>query len=336
MSRILITGATGTVGHPICARLVAEGHQVRALVWPPERASDLLPEGVEAVEGDVSDTASVRAAIEGCSVVYHAAGLPEQWRLDPGDFRRVNVEGTRNMVEAALATGCERFIYTSTIDVFASAPGECFDESRLDRHPRPTHYQRSKQDADRIVTEALALDLPAVFLHPSVVYGPAPALAGGLNGLLAQLASREIPMLFPGGMPAVYSGDVADLHLQAATDADVGDRFILTEGYHSLGEIARTVADHVACPKVPPVMPMTLARGVSALGERIARLNKKPPLIPSGSLHFLAADMRPVAVRAQERFGWTPTSFKEGVGLTLTHFREKGWIDRDFQGRDPC
>src|SRR3970040_1134511 len=105
MPVILVTGATGNVGHPIARQLAAEGHRVRALVRDPERARGLLPEGVEAVPGDVTDAESVRAAVRGCDVVYHAAGLPEQWRRDTADFTRVNVDGTRNVAEAALAAG---------------------------------------------------------------------------------------------------------------------------------------------------------------------------------------------------------------------------------------
>jgi len=326
VAKILITGATGTVGHPISARLASDGHRVRALVRSPERAHNLLPAGVEAVRGDVSDAASVRSAIEGCAVVYHAAGLPEQWRLDPGDFEQVNVLGTRNLVEAALAEGCERFVYTSTIDVFAWTPGVPFSELVIDPEPRPTAYERSKQKADRIVTEALDRGLPAVFLHPSAVYGPAPVLAAGLNDLLAQLASRKIPMLLPGGMPTVYAADVAEGHLRAAADADVGERFILSEEFHSLADIAQTVARHAPRAKVPPVMPMAVAQAVSALGERVARVTKRPPLVPRGALHFLESDARPTADRARARLGWSAKSFEEGVGITLADFRERGWI----------
>lgn len=326
LEQVLITGATGTVGHPISARLAAAGHGVQALVRSPGRARDLLPAGVEPIGGDVSDPAGVRAAAEGCSVIYHSAGLPEQWRLDPGDFQRVNVDGTRNLVEAALAEGCKRFVYTSTIDVFAWTPGASFDESVIDPKPKPTHYERSKQEADRIVVAALDRGLPAVFLHPSAVYGPAPVLTG-LNDLLAQLASRKIPMLLPGGMPVVYADDVAEGHLRAAADAEVGERFILSEKFHSLAEIAGAVASHSAGAKVPPVMPMPVARAVSVLGERIARMTKRPPLIPRGALHFLEADARPEAARARARLGWTPTGFDEGVALALARFRENGWIE---------
>ena len=327
MTTVLVTGATGNVGAPIATRLAREGNRVRALVRDPERARALLPGELELVPGDVTDASSVRSAVEGCDVVYHAAGLPEQWRRDPTDFTRVNVEGTRNLVEAALDTGIDRFVYTSTIDVFAWTPGRPFDESTLDPDPRPTYYERSKQAADALVADAIDRGLPAVFLHPSAVYGPAPALTPGLNDFLVRLARRKIPMVLPGGMPVVHGEDVADGHIRAAAQAPVGGRYILSTAYYTLGEIAATVARHVSRAKVPPSMPIRAARGASVLGEAVAKVSRRPPLIPRGTLHFLESHPVPDATRAREELGWMPREFEVGVGPALDHFRAEGWID---------
>ena len=238
---VLITGATGQVGNAIARRLADDGVEPRALVRSPERAR-VLPAGVQPVFGDVTDAPSLRAALDGCTTVYHSAGIPEQWRKDVGEFARVNVEGTRNVVEAALAAGVERFVYTSTDDVLVQGPGAPFDESVVNPNPGQTPYQRSKQEADRIVTAALDRGLPAVFLHPAGLYGPAPFLVKGLNDLLMQLAKRKTPMLLPGGMGVAYSDDVADGHVRAAAQAAVGARYILAESFQSLTDIARAVA----------------------------------------------------------------------------------------------
>jgi dihydroflavonol-4-reductase len=238
----------------------------------------------------------------------------------------VNVEGTRGIADAALAAGVERFVYTSTIDVFAWTPGEPFDESMLDPDPRPSHYERSKQAADRIVVEAVERGLPAVFLHPSAVYGPAAVLTPGLNQLIAQLGRREIPMLLPGGLAVVHSDDVAAAHLRAAASAPVGRRYILSESALTLVELAEAVARELPRAKVPRVMPLWVARAVSALGERVARITRRPPLIPRGGLHFLESRPVPVADRAREELGWEPTPFAEGLRQTLEDFRDRGWI----------
>jgi nucleoside-diphosphate-sugar epimerase len=321
---VLITGSTGQVGHAIARRLAGDGVEVRALVRSPERAR-VLPTGVQPVFGDVTDAASLQEALDGAATVYHAAGIPEQWRRDVGEFTRVNVEGTRNVVEAALAAQVERFIYTSTDDVLVQAPGASYDESRLSPNPGQTPYQRSKQEADRIVVAALDRGLPAVFLHPAGVYGPAPFLVKGLNDLLIELARRKTPALLPGSMAVAYSEDVADGHVRAAAQAPVGARYLLAESFQSLTDIARAVADVEPRAKVPRVMPLAVARAVSTVGERVAQVTGRPPLISRSVLLFLERGSRPSADRARSELGWDPTPFATGVEQALTYFRQQGW-----------
>jgi dihydroflavonol-4-reductase len=317
MPDVLLTGATGLVGGSIARALLAAGRSVRALVRDPQRARRVVPEACELVAGDVTDPASLAPAIDGCRVVYHAAGLPEQWLPDVATFERVNVGGTANLIAAGLAARVERFVYSSTIDVFAAAPGAAYDESVIDPQPKGTAYERSKQAADRLVVAALERGLPAVFLHPSAVYGPVPAASPGLNDLIARLLRGEIPMLLPGGMPLVYAADVAAGHVLAETRAPVGARFILSESYHSLVDIARVVVATGGSGKVPRVMPLGVARAVSAVGEAIARVIRKPPLIPAGQLHFLQWRARPSSARAQRELGWTPTPFAAALPATI-------------------
>jgi dihydroflavonol-4-reductase len=325
LTSVLITGATGQVGHAIARRLAADGVEPRALVRSPERAK-ALPDGAQPVFGDVTDAESLRAALDGCATVYHSAGIPEQWRKDTDEFARVNVEGTRNVVEAALAAGVERFVYTSTDDVLVGPPGAQFEESVVNQKPGETPYQRSKQEADRIVTAALDRGLPAVFLHPAGLYGPAPFLVKGLNDLLMELAKRKTPMLLPGGMGVAYSEDVADGHVRAAAQAPVGARYILAESFQSLTDIARAVAASEPSAKVPRVMPLGVARAVSMAGEGVARVTGRPPLISRSVLLFLERGSRPSGERARAELGWTPTPFATGVDRTLAYFRQRGWI----------
>jgi nucleoside-diphosphate-sugar epimerase len=322
---VLITGATGQVGNAIARRLADDGVEVHALVRSPERAR-VLPAGVQPVFGDVTAPPSLRAALDGAATVYHAAGIPEQWRRDVGEFTRVNVDGTRNVVDAALAAEVERFVYTSTDDVLVQAPGAPFDESVVNPNPGETPYQRSKQEADRIVTAALDRGLPAVFLHPAGVYGPAPFLVKGLNDLLMQLAKRKTPALLPGGMAVAYSEDVADGHVLAAAQAEVGARYLLAESFQPLTDIARAVARAEPRAKVPRVMPLAIARIVSTAGERVAQATGRPPMIPRSVLHFLERGSRPSGARARTELGWNPTPFATGVERTLAYFRQQGWI----------
>jgi nucleoside-diphosphate-sugar epimerase len=332
MAVTLVTGATGNVGNAIVRALVAEDRPVRALVRDPERARTVLPAACELVRGDVTDLASVTAALRDAPTVYHAAGLPEQWLPDAATFTRVNVGGTRTMVEAARDASVERFVYTSTIDVFAWRPGTPFDESVLDPEPKHTHYERSKQDADRLVQDAVERGFPAVFLHPSAVYGTSPTSSPGVNDLLCRLVRGEIPMLLPGTMPVVFADDVARGHL-AAERCTPGSRFILSESVWSLpalaGEMASAAREVLgATVRLPSVLPEWVARGVSLVTEALSTLTRRPPLLPGGQLEFLLSAATPVADRARAQLDWRPVALADGLRATVQWLVERGALAR--------
>src|SRR5262249_51475250 len=152
----------------------------------------------------------------GCDTVFHAAGMPEQWLRDPGQFHRVNVEGTAALVDVAMKAGIRAFVYTSTIDVFAQRPGVGYDESVLATEPLATAYERSKQLADEVVADAVTRGLPARFIHPATVFGPSPTRTPGLNDVIAKLAAKRLPVLPPGGLPVVFAPDVASGQIASA------------------------------------------------------------------------------------------------------------------------
>ena len=118
MSTTLVTGATGLAGYNIVKVLLKRNRKVRALVRSIEKGRKILPNTVELVQGDITDKSSLIEAMKGCNIIYHAAGYPEQWQKDPETFHRVNVAGTQNMIDVAIESKIEKFIYTSTIDVF--------------------------------------------------------------------------------------------------------------------------------------------------------------------------------------------------------------------------
>jgi nucleoside-diphosphate-sugar epimerase len=325
-TKALLTGGTGLVGSSVASELARQGRDVRALVRSVEHGKAVLPPGCELIEGDVTDIESLRRAVQDCSVVYHVAALPEQWLADPSAFNRVNVGGTRNMIDVSLEHGLDKFVYTSTIDVFELSAEGRVDENRLDPNPRGTHYQRSKQKADRAVAAALERGLPAVFLHPSGVYGPGPSRSPMINDSIVKFLQGKTPLLPPGGMPVVLCDDVAVGHLLAEEQGPVGSRYILSESFVSLSEFARAVSEEAGYGRVPPVMPVRLAKAVAAAGEAVSRVTKRPPLLAKGQLDFLLLGVRPVADKARDELGWSSTPLREGLRRTLAYLRETGAI----------
>ena len=316
--KALVTGATGKVGHATTRKLLAGGHEVRALVRDPGRARDVVPPTVELVPGDVTDIASLDAAVAGCDVAFNAMGLPEQWLADDAQFERVNARGSENVALAARRAGVRRLVHTSTIDVFHAEPGSRFDESQVADNPKGTAYERSKQRADELVLAAAGDELEVVMTNPCAVYGPGPAGSASLEtDVFEPLIRKRLPALTPGGFGVVYSDGVGAGQLLAAEKGVAGERYILCDGHVTLRELAELVVRVAGRGWVPPVLPVPLAHALAGAGEAVARVTRRPPLLPKGQLYFLLWNAAPDSAKAQRELGWEPTPIEDGVRRTL-------------------
>jgi len=216
-------------------------------------------------------------------------------------------------------------VFTSTIDVFTWRSGATYDESEIDPAPKSTAYERSKQRADRIVAEAVASGLDAVFLHPSALYGPAPTDSPGINDLIVRLWNNKVPGLLPGGFPVVFARDAGLGHVLAAERGKPGDRFILSERYYTLADVARAAMRVLHLDRKPPrVLPLWLCSFVSTIGEVKAGLTGRPPLIPKGQLKFMQVDAVPTGKRATDELGLAFTPLAAGLEQTIVWLRETG------------
>ena len=315
--RVLVTGATGKVGHAIASSLLERGDQVGALVRDPQRAAAVLPPGVESIHGDVTDPESLAAAVEGCELVFNSMGMPEQWVRDEAIFDQVNAVGSGAVAVAAKRAGVRRFIHTSTHDVFHAETGQRFDETMLADYPKGTAYERSKQHAEELVL-AERDGMEVVILNPSGVYGPTPSPTPSFeNSVFEPVVRKRLPAVPPGGTGYAFTEGVAAGHLLAAERGVDGERYILADGYASFRELAETVREVAGRGRVPPVMPVPVAKAVATIGEGISRLIRRPPLLPKGQLTYILWQARPDSSKAQRDLGWQPTPLEEGVRKTL-------------------
>jgi len=317
----LVTGATGAVGSAIVEQLHAQGRALRCLVRNTDAARPHIPGGVELVKGDLTDPDSIRAAMVDVKRVFHAGGIPEQWLADASAFQRINTNGTKHMLSAAIEAGVERFVYTSTQDVFDldSTP---FDETMPYTRGRPSAYEISKHKAQALVDEAGKDGLPVVSLHPAAVYGPGAANVVGMTGLLKGLMLNKVPVLLAGGLPVVFNADAARAHILAESTSGVGQSYILYDSYHTLEQIAATVASVHADAQIPSVMPGWIATLLSHSGEMASRFTKKPPLVSRAELSVLRRKGRPSSAKIRTDLGWTTTPFSKGVESTIKWLQE--------------
>jgi nucleoside-diphosphate-sugar epimerase len=324
---VLVTGATGNVGHRIATKLVARGDRVRALVRDPDRARVVLPHDVELAKGDVTQPATLAPAMRDVALVFHAAGMPEQWQRDEAIFDRVNHHGTVAVLEAARAADVRRVVYTSTMDVFAAPRGGTLVETNLDEAPKPSAYERSKVAADRAFADAADAGLDVVSVNPGAIYGPSPSNVG-LNMAFVKLVKRQMPMLPPGGISVAYVDGVADAHLAAAERGRKGERYLVADEYVTLRAMAETVARLRGMPSVPKTGPAWLLRAAAAALAPLARTLAFEPLVAPGELQFVLWQARVDSSKAQSELGFVPTPFEEGARKTLEHLVACGAIGR--------
>lgn len=315
--RALVTGATGKVGHAIASALLERGDHVRALVRDPKRAAGVLPAGIEPIRGDVTHTESLAAAVEGCELVFNSMGMPEQWVRDEAIFDQVNAVGSAQVAGAAKRAGARRFIHTSTHDVFHAETGNRFDETMLADYPKGTAYERSKQHAEGLVL-AERDGMEVVILNPSGVYGPTPSPTPSFeNGLFEPVVRKRLPAVPPGGTGYAYVEGVAAGHLLAADKGTDGERYILADGYASFRDLAETAKRVAGRGRIPPTMPVPVAKAIASVGAGVSRVIRRPPLLPKGQLIYFLWQAHPDSSKAQRELGWQTTPLDEGVRKTL-------------------
>lgn len=309
--RALVTGGTGFVGSNLVAALVNRGIDVRVLRRPTSSVAALEGVAFESCFGDVLDGAdTLAAAMAGCSWVFHTAAISDYWR-HRGHRRlyRINVEGTRNVLAAAMCAGVERFVLTSSLAALGIPHGgeELTEADHFNVAPRRFPYGYSKHLAECELRDAVDAGLAAVAVNPAVVIGP-----GDVNrtesAMFVQAAQGRLRVAPPGGTNFVAVGDVVEGHIAAAERGRAGDRYILAGDNLSFRDAFATVRDitgHAGPPVVLP--PWTIPVAAAAAGA--ARFVIGPRLPVSGKqIRLSSAGIYADGSKARTELGvpWTP------------------------------
>ncbi len=247
--KALVTGATGLVGANVVEALNRAGWDVRILRRPTSRLDALEGLTYESAIGDILDEESLVAAMAGVDVVFHVAGAADYWRKPREHLYRVNVEGTRRVVQAALRARVARLVYTSSVAAVGatSDPRHPLDETHTFNLPPDVFpYGHSKWLAEQEVQKGVAQGLDAVIVNPSIVIGPRDAHL--TTGSLFKSMGRGLPVVPRGGSGVVDARDVARGHLRAAERGERGERYILNAANLSHLELGRIIARVLGVP----------------------------------------------------------------------------------------
>ncbi|MGI6315268.1 MAG: NAD-dependent epimerase/dehydratase family protein [Christensenellales bacterium] len=316
----LVTGANGHLGSAILRELDARGAAVRALVLPGEPL-ELDPEKVEIVRGDILDNSSLdrffSLPADTRIRVIHAAGIVTISSRDNPLVRKVNVEGTRNIVEACLRHKAEKLVYVSSVHAIPEEKGRVITETK-DFSPDKVEglYARTKAEATRIVLDAAKAGLDASVVHPSGIIGPYDTGRNHLTQLVKDFVSGKLKACVTGGYDIVDVRDVAKGVVSACEKGGRGECYILSNRYVSIPELLKTLGELVGR-KVPRALPLWFAKATAPLAELYYKLRRTPPLFTAYSLKTLATRIFYSHAKADRELGYTTTDLKTTLADTL-------------------
>ncbi|MGI5865328.1 MAG: NAD-dependent epimerase/dehydratase family protein [Myxococcales bacterium] len=322
--KVAITGGSGHVGGNLARALIAEGHEVRALAREDRRALDGLD--VTIVAGDVLEPDSLARAFEGAEVVYHAAARISLKRDDPV-AERINVEGTRNIVEACLAAGVRRLVHFSSIHACSpNPPDKPIDEARALNDDSPLAYDRSKAAGEREVRAGVERGLDAVIVAPTAVIGPHDFKPSRMGKLVVDVGNRRLPATVEGGFNWVDARDVVAGAMAAAARGRRGERYLLGGEYQSIHALACQVAE--CCGVRAPwfCSPSWMAMLGVPFASLYAAISGKEPLFNAASVDIVRHHALVSHEKAARELGYSPRPLRETIAQTVAWFREQGAI----------
>ena len=333
--RALVTGATGFVGSRVARALSQGGWHVRALVRPGADRRNLQQLPTEFSTGDLGDPASLALALSGCDVLFHVAADYRLGVADPQPLYRSNVEGTRNVLDAAHRAGVVRIVYTSSVATVGlpgdGSPGT--EDTPVALTDMIGHYKRSKFLAEELAREFVRAGAPIVIVNPSTPIGPGDIKPTPTGQMVVDAASGRTPAYVDTGLNVVHVDDVAAGHLRALERGRIGERYILGGENMTLREILVEIS-RLAGRSPPRIrLPHSALLPVAYASEALARLTGRGTRVTVEAVRLARKHMYFSSQKAVRDLGysWRPPTL--AFEDALLWFREQG---KASLARTPC
>lgn len=328
--KAIVTGATGFVGSAVARTLLGAGFDVRALVRPTSDRRNLDGLPVEIAVGDLADPGSLRAACDGCDALFHVAADYRLWTRDPAAMMASNVEGSTNIVRAAMAAGLSRIVYTSSVATLGiRCDGRPSDEetpSTVEDMIGP--YKRSKFLAEEAVRR-LARDeaAPVVIVNPSAPIGPRDVKPTPTGRMIVEAAAGRMPAYVDTGLNVVHVDDVAAGHLAAFERGRVGERYILGGEDMSLRDILAAIA-RITGGRAPFFsIPHGVILPIAWLAEAWTRLSGgDEPFATVDGIRMARKKMYFRSDKAIRELGYAPRPAIEALSDAIQWFGDNGYL----------
>jgi dihydroflavonol-4-reductase len=327
--RVVVTGASGFIGSAVARAARSAGAHVVAMTEPGADCRNLTLLDAELVEADLRDPVGVSAACAGARFVFHLAAIYRFWARDPRVFYDVNVGGTRNVLAAVRAAGCERLVYTSTIGVLGHpedgypADETCYpDVARLHGS-----YKGSKYVAEHEVLRACAEGLDACLVLPTFPLGPGDVTPTPTGKVVLDYLNGKMPGYAATAMNVVHVDDLAAGHLAALARGARGRSYILGGENLTMRAILAELASGTGLPAPRLRVPrgVILAAGASSTLVE-GRVLRRAPHVPLEAARMSATPMTFSDVRARTEIGHTARPAREAISESARWFADNGYV----------
>jgi len=333
MAKVLVTGATGFVGSALVRALLKRGEKVHVLVRQrgPEYPN-LEGLSVKAHHGDVQYPESLKEAVCGMEVVYHAAAVYQffpWWRRKVPSIDKINVEGTRNVLEAARQAEVKRVVYTSSIITIGKSKGEAHsnEDTPYQDGQFKSHYARTKCEAEKLVLGEAKNGLPAVVVNPGVVIGERDSKPTPSGEVILKFLKRIYPGYFDALWCTADVDDAAQGHIAAAEKGKTGERYILCNKEHyTLRELFKILEkiSGVRSPFIKIPYPALLA--FVFIDEWSGQFIRHRPLLSSKGLNFCRTLLRCDNSKAVRELGYRETPIEKTLEKAVKWYRDHGYV----------
>ena len=323
MKPTLVTGASGFLGWHVARLLIERGHTVRALVRPSSRIREL---DAEPVSGDLRDPDSLERAVAGCGLLFHVAADYRLWAADPSELYRSNVNGTRNILQAARHAGVDRVVYTSTVGCIGVPPGgEGNEDCSVSLADMTGAYKRSKFMAGRVAVEFAAAGLPVLIVNPTAPVGDHDIKPTPTGQIVLDFLKGDMPAFIDTGLNLVDARDVALGHVQACERGRAGERYILGAENLTLEQILGKLAAIAGRPAPALQLPYAVAYAAGAVSTAWARVSGKPPRAPLDAVRMARKKMFVSHTKATRELGYDPGPPQRALARAVEWFRANGY-----------
>lgn len=326
--KIAVTGASGQIGVTLVRELVNQGHSVKVLVHHNRKGLDDLP--LEFVQGNVLNPTDCETLCSNVDAVFHLAAIVSINGDPKGRVWNVNVNGTRNMLDACVKMGVKKLVHFSSIHAHNTQPlHEPLDETRPLADERSFAYERSKAAAQKLVLEYVKVHgLNASIINPTGVLGGYDYLPTINSQLLIDFYNGKVPMLFSGGFNWVDARDVVNAAIAALHKGDAGETYIISGRYLTLLEFSAIIGKVIGKKTPKTRVPMWVLKGALPVVGLYGKITRTEPLYTKESLKTLIEGNTQICCdKACQKLGHTPRPIEETLVDAYAWFEKNGYIN---------